>query len=165
VTSRSVSIALVALVAGSTVVGCGGDNGDSGKKATDTGTEETTPSKTSGGGQLGIPGRVDLRTPAGNELVFKPAKVTAKTLDGKLTISWDNDSKVGHNICMEDERGKAVFECSKVVKDSGASESAGADPGGVATPITNLKPGKYTYYCSVDGHRQAGMEGTLTVTG
>jgi plastocyanin len=86
--------------------------------------------------------------------------VTAKTLDGKLTINWDNESKVGHNICMEDERGKAVFDCSAVVK-----ESASIGPGNIATPITNLKPGKYTYYCSVDGHRQAGMEGTLTVTG
>ena len=30
--------------------------------------------------------------------------------------------------------------------------------------LENLKPGKYEFYCPVDGHRQAGMEGTLTVS-
>jgi plastocyanin len=28
----------------------------------------------------------------------------------------------------------------------------------------NLKPGKYTFYCDIPGHREGGMEGTLTVT-
>ena len=35
--------------------------------------------------------------------------------------------------------------------------------GGTSTVTTTLKPGTYTFYCSVDGHRQAGMEGTLAV--
>ncbi len=35
--------------------------------------------------------------------------------------------------------------------------------GGVSTISADLKPGKYTFYCSVPGHRAAGMVGTLTV--
>jgi uncharacterized cupredoxin-like copper-binding protein len=35
--------------------------------------------------------------------------------------------------------------------------------GGTADLTANLKAGKYEFYCPVDGHRQAGMEGTLTV--
>ena len=43
----------------------------------------------------------------------------------------------------------------------------GATPtfaGGTKRLTLNLKPGKYTFYCSVPGHRQAGMEGTLSVS-
>ena len=35
--------------------------------------------------------------------------------------------------------------------------------GGSTSVSTSLKPGKYVYYCTVPGHRQAGMEGALTV--
>jgi uncharacterized cupredoxin-like copper-binding protein len=43
----------------------------------------------------------------------------------------------------------------------------GATPtfrGGSKTLTLSLKPGTYVFYCSVPGHRQAGMEGTLTVS-
>jgi uncharacterized cupredoxin-like copper-binding protein len=36
--------------------------------------------------------------------------------------------------------------------------------GGSRTLTLTLKPGTYTFYCSVPGHRQGGMEGTLAVS-
>ena len=39
-----------------------------------------------------------------------------------------------------------------------------ANSGNSAQLKVNLKPGKYTFYCDIPGHRAAGMEGTLTVT-
>jgi plastocyanin len=35
--------------------------------------------------------------------------------------------------------------------------------GGSQSKKIDLKPGKYTFYCSITGHRAQGMEGTLTV--
>jgi plastocyanin len=35
--------------------------------------------------------------------------------------------------------------------------------GGTQSEKIDLKPGKYTFYCSITGHRAQGMEGTLTV--
>jgi len=67
-----------------------------------------------------------------------------------VTIVMANMSPVEHNV--------TVAQGSKVL---------GATPtftGGTRTLSLKLKPGKYTFYCSVPGHRQAGMEGTLNVS-
>ena len=69
---------------------------------------------------------------------------------GKVTIDFDNPSAVTHDVCLEGPSGDEIG-CSDTIAQS------------TATLAENLKPGKYTFFCSVDSHRQAGMEGTLTV--
>jgi plastocyanin len=60
-----------------------------------------------------------------------------------------NASSVPHDIAI---RGSGVSQVGKVVQN-----------GGTSTVSETLKPGTYTFYCSVDGHEAAGMKGTLTV--
>lgn len=85
--------------------------------------------------------------PSGN-LAFTSEEITAKA--GKDTIKFTNESPVPHDVVIEDENGK---ELGGTEITSEGSETAEVD----------LKPGTYTYFCSVPGHRQAGMEGTLVV--
>jgi len=82
-------------------------------------------------------------------LKFTSAKLSAKA--GKVTIAMTNQSGTPHSIAIE---GNGVD------KDSPQESVTG---GQTATVTATLKPGTYTFYCPVDGHRQAGMKGTLTV--
>jgi mono/diheme cytochrome c family protein len=74
---------------------------------------------------------------------------SAEATSGQLTIESKNDSSTDHDIAIE---GNGVNEKGDVVKD-----------GGVSTINADLKPGDYTFYCTVPGHREGGMEGKLTV--
>jgi len=152
-----VSLATVMLLlAGVGLVGCGDDDDDSDESAATT----TAPAAGTGGDN-----QVDLFTPSA-ELVFQPDTATAEA--GDLTIVWMNGADTDHDICMEDEQGKPVFD--QVVFNGGRERSAESTPpcsktirGRTIRAQATVKPGEYTYWCSVDGHREAGMEGTLTV--
>ena len=81
-------------------------------------------------------------------LAYNTKQLSAKA--GTVTITMTNMSPLEHNV--------TVAEGSKVL---------GATPtfkGGSMMLTLKLKPGKYVFYCSVPGHRQAGMEGTLNVS-
>lgn len=89
-----------------------------------------------------------LAANASGQLAFETKALTAKP--GKVTIDFSNASPIEHDVAIA--QGSAV---------------AGQTPvftGGSKTLTVTLKPGKYTFYCTVPGHRQAGMEGTLTVS-
>lgn len=85
--------------------------------------------------------------PEGN-LEFVQKSATAKA--GNDTLEFTNESPVPHDVKIESSSGEQVGGTEIT---SEGSESASVE----------LKPGKYTFYCSVPGHREAGMEGTLTV--
>jgi plastocyanin len=85
--------------------------------------------------------------PAG-QLSYDSKQLSAKA--GTVTIDMTNMSPVEHNLTIA--QGSTVL---------------GATPtftGGSKTLTLSLQPGTYTFYCSVPGHRQAGMEGTLSVS-
>ena len=73
---------------------------------------------------------------------FKSAEAKA----GKVTIQSQNDASVPHNIALK-----------------GGPEGEIVQGGKTSTITADLKPGKQTFYCSVPGHEQAGMTGTLTI--
>jgi uncharacterized cupredoxin-like copper-binding protein len=121
-------------------------------------TPATTPASSSATTQTSstapAPAKVPAETtltlaanPAG-QLSYNTRQLSAKA--GKVTITMSNMSPLEHNLTIA--QGTTV---------------RGAIPtfiGGSRTLTLSLKPGTYTFYCSVPGHRQAGMEGTLTIS-
>jgi plastocyanin len=92
-------------------------------------------------------GELDIPADPSGALTYKFASATAQP--GAVTIKSKNDSSIDHDISIE---GSGVDEHGPVVKN-----------GGVSQVKVTLKPGDYTFYCSVPGHREGGMEGKLTV--
>jgi plastocyanin len=82
------------------------------------------------------------------QLTYNTKQLSAPA--GKVTITMANMSPVEHNVTVA--QGSVVLGATPTFK------------GGSKTLTVNLKSGTYTFYCSVPGHRQAGMEGTLTVS-
>ena len=81
-------------------------------------------------------------------LSYDTKQLSAKA--GRVTITFTNAASLEHNVTIAQ-----------------GSTQLGATPtfsGGARTLSLNLKPGTYTFYCSVPGHRQSGMEGTLHVS-
>ena len=100
------------------------------------------------GGSAGSGSAIDIEADPSGSLAFTSDEVTAKA--GKDTVNFTNSSPVPHDVRIEDSSGGDVGGTEVL---SEGSESA----------TVELEPGEYTFYCSVPGHRQAGMEGTLTV--
>lgn len=141
------------LLAAFALVACGGDDDDSG--TTGGGGETTQESGASGGGggaeaEGGTAGAatLDFEADPGGELAYTVESATSKA--GEVTVNFTNPQQLSHDVAIEDAGGKEV----------GATEVIGE--GSDSTEV-DLKAGEYTFFCSVPGHREAGMEGALTV--
>jgi plastocyanin len=122
------------LLIGLAATGCGG-----GKGTTNTAARADTnvsPSQV-----------IQLSADESGALKFDKDSIDANA--GTVRLVMANPSSVDHNVAV---KGNGIDKKGPVV---------GKDAQSIVT--VTLKPGEYTFYCSVDAHEQAGMEGTLRV--
>jgi plastocyanin len=144
---------LLALAGCIVLAGCGSSS-KSGTSSSSSATTPVQPSSTAtttpatSAGSEGAAQTLKLTANAEGQLKYDQSSLTAKA--GKVSIDFTNSSPVSHNVTVESSSGESL----------GATESF---VGGSKTLSLKLKAGTYKFFCSVAGHRQAGMEGTLTV--
>lgn len=85
----------------------------------------------------------DVSVMGTDTLKFEPETLTAEA--GEVAVELEAESGVRHNFVVDDE---TVVEVAA---------------GGAGVGTIELEAGDHTFYCSIPGHRTAGMEGTLTV--
>ena len=114
--------------------GCGGSSGGS-----------------SGGGGGSTPANVQVVEIDIAQSGFAFVKSTATAKAGTVELRAKNPQSISHDISL---KGNGVDAQGNMVSSGGVS----------TVTVKNLKPGTYEFYCSVPGHEQAGMKGTLTVS-
>ena len=141
---RASALACVAVAAALGLAACGGSsNNDTTAASTPANTASTA-----GGAAAGGSSTVNISTPSGTDLAYDQKDVSTKA--GSVTIDFQNNESIAHDVAVEDSSGMEV----------GATDLVSS---GSATATVDLTPGTYAFFCTVPGHRQAGMEGTLTV--
>ncbi|HYM46491.1 MAG TPA: plastocyanin/azurin family copper-binding protein [Solirubrobacteraceae bacterium] len=143
--------ALGILLAGIAIAGCGSSSSGSSSSSSTPASPAATPTTSSNSAPAGAAGEgqsLSLEANSEGQLKYNTTALTAKA--GNVSIAFTNMASLSHNVTVESSSGSVI----------------GATPtfqGGSKTLTLSLKPGAYKFYCSVPGHRTAGMEGTLTV--
>ena len=140
--------AVTIIVAALGITACGGSSHSSAaSSAASSAPAQSSTAPASSAGQAA--GALTVAADPSGQLKFTKTSLTAKA--GKVTIQFTNNAPLAHNLTIQQGTSGAVI---------------GAIPtftGGTRTLTVTLKPGIYTFFCSVPGHRDAGMQGTLTV--
>jgi plastocyanin len=149
---KKLLVAFALILASIALVACGSDSSDD--TSGTSGGETTSESGTEAGGNeaqgksAGSAAVVDFEADPGGGVAYTADSATAKA--GNVTIDFTNPQPLTHDVAIEDSSGKTIAQTDLIAE---GSDSA---------PV-KLKSGEYTFYCTVPGHREAGMEGTLTV--
>lgn len=94
------------------------------------------------------PGGTVKLTADPTQLAYDTTTLSSKP--GKVTIDFTNPSTIPHDVAIE-KSGEEIAVSDEIT-------------GGATTSVSaNLEPGTYTFLCTVPGHAEAGMQGTLTV--
>ena len=148
------AFALSSMVLALGLAACGGSSSSSSSTTTTSSAAappaSSTSTSTSTTASTGVSqGLAIAANPSG---LLKYTKSTLSAKAGKVTIAFNNSSPLAHNFTLQQgTNGKTL----------------GATPtfqGGTKTLTVSLTPGTYTFFCTVPGHRMAGMVGTLTVS-
>lgn len=146
--TRKLIIAFAALaIAAFGLAACGDDDSDTDTGATTTDTTQETTTDADGGGAA-VGGTIKVEADPSGALEYTTGDLEVDA--GVVTIDFDNPASVDHDVRIEDSSGADLGGTSVFTESSESAE-------------VELEPGTYTYYCSVPGHRQAGMEAKLTV--
>jgi plastocyanin len=128
----------------------GGGTTSAASSSAAAGTGTSASSGTSSAAAGGSSSALTIAANPSGSLSFDKKTLSAKA--GKVTITMTNMSSLGHNITIQQGTSGAVLGATPTFQ------------GGSKSVTVDLKPGKYTFYCSVPGHRAGGMVGTLTVS-
>jgi plastocyanin len=137
---------LALIVAAIALVACGSSSDDN---SSPTSTSGGTAPTSNGGGGGGGASTIKLSADPSGALSFDTDSLSAKS--GSVTIDFDNPAAITHDVAVEDSSGKELGKSDLIAQSK------------TTLDLSNLKPGTYTYFCTVPGHREGGMEGTLTV--
>jgi plastocyanin len=121
------------------------------KPGKDTGLLASAVSSGSTGPAVEKNGTLALAANPQGQLAYTAKTATATA--GPITITMTNASGIAHNVAIQQGTGPTgpILGHTPVT------------PKGTDSLKLTLKPGTYTFFCEVPGHRAAGMFGTLTV--
>ena len=92
-------------------------------------------------------GNLKISADPNGQLAFDTKTLSSKP--GKITVTFTNPQPLAHNFAIE-QNGKLLGQTPLITSSTGKQ-------------TFDLAAGSYTFLCTVPGHAQAGMQGTLTV--